>query len=74
MLNDVDCIIIKVIEDDALSDSEVFVGIFNYWLLEVCVEFKNLNKKVEDKFHILIKKLKFFIKIQISYSNFNVEI
>jgi hypothetical protein len=42
VLNDVDGVIIKIVEDNALSDSEVFIGIFNNWLLEISVEFKNL--------------------------------
>ena len=56
MLNDVDGVIIKIVEDNALSDSEVFIGIFNNWLLEICVEFKNLYFKTKFyEFHILIK-------------------
>ena len=43
MLNDVDGVIIKIVEDDALSDSEVLVGVFNNWLLEIGEEFKNLK-------------------------------
>ena len=43
MLNDVEGVIIKVVEDDALSDSEVLVGVLNDWLLEISEEFKNLK-------------------------------
>ena len=43
MLNDMDGIVIEIIEDDTFSNSEVLVGIFNYWLLEISVEFKYLK-------------------------------
>ena len=43
VLNDVDGVVIEVVEDDALSDSEVLVGILNNWLLEIGEEFKNLK-------------------------------
>jgi len=43
VLNDVDGVIIEVVEDDALSDSEVLVGVLNNWLLEIGEEFKNLK-------------------------------
>ena len=35
-------IIIKIVVDDALSDSEVLIGIFNYWFLEIGIELKDL--------------------------------
>ena len=44
-LNDVDCIIIKVVVDDALSDPVVFIRILNYWLLEVAIELEDLFMK-----------------------------
>jgi len=44
MLNDVDGVIIEIVEDDAFSNSEVLVGIFYDWLLEISVEFKDLLK------------------------------
>ena len=44
-LDDVDRIIVKVVEDNALADSEVFVPVFDHWLLEVSVEFEYLNSK-----------------------------
>lgn len=37
-LNDVDCVIIKVVVDDALSDPKVLVWILNDWFLEVGFE------------------------------------
>jgi hypothetical protein len=43
MLNDVDGVIIEIVEDNTFSDSKVFIGIFNNWLLEICVEFENLK-------------------------------
>lgn len=43
MLNDVDGVIIKVVEDNAFSDSEILICIFNNWLLEIGVEFKYLK-------------------------------
>lgn len=43
MLNDVDGIIIKIVEDNAFSNSEVLIWIFNNWLLEIGVEFKYLK-------------------------------
>jgi len=47
MLNDMDGIVIEIIEDDTFSNSEVLVGIFNYWLLEISVEFKYLSVVLE---------------------------
>jgi len=43
VLNDVDGVIVEIVEDDALSNSEVLVGILNNWLLEIGEEFKNLS-------------------------------
>ena len=43
VLNDVDGIIIEIVEDDAFSNSEVLVCIFNNWLLEIGVKFKDLK-------------------------------
>ena len=43
MLNDVDGIIIEIVEDNALSNSEVLIGILNHWFLEITVEFKYLK-------------------------------
>ena len=42
VFDDVDSVVIEVVEDDALSDSEVLVGILNNWFLEVGVEAENL--------------------------------
>ena len=42
-LDDVDSVIIKIVINDALANSEIFIWILNDWLLEVCVEFENLN-------------------------------
>jgi len=38
-LNDVDCIIVQVVINNAFSDSEILIRILNDWLLEVGVEF-----------------------------------
>ena len=43
VFNDVDGVIIEIVEDNALSNSEVLSWIFNYWLLEETVEFKDLK-------------------------------
>jgi len=37
-----DCIVVKIVVDDALSYSIIFIGIFNYWFLEICVKLKHL--------------------------------
>ena len=42
-LNDVESIILKVVVEDALSDSEVFVGVLNNWFLEINIELKYLK-------------------------------
>ena len=44
--DDVDCIIIQIVIDNAFSYSVVFIGIFNDWLLEVSVELKDLLMKL----------------------------
>ena len=36
-------IIFKVVVEDALSDSEVFVGVLNNWFLEINIELKYLK-------------------------------
>jgi hypothetical protein len=41
-LDDVDGVIVKVVVDGALSNSEVLVGVFDNWFLEVAVEAQNL--------------------------------
>ena len=46
-------VIIKVVEDDALSDSEVLVGVLNDWLLEISFEVKNLKVSVRVSYQIL---------------------
>jgi len=43
MLNDVDGVIIEVVEDNAFSNSEVLICIFNNGLLEIGIEFKDLK-------------------------------
>jgi len=40
--NNVDSVILEVIEDNAMSDSVIFVWVFNDWFLEVSLEFKYL--------------------------------
>ena len=62
MLNDVEGVIIKVVEDDALSDSEVLVGVLNNWLLEIGEEFKNLKIKVYKISFTFLIKTKFLYK------------
>jgi hypothetical protein len=42
-LDNVEGVVVKVVVDDALSDSEVLVGILDNWLLEVSVELENLS-------------------------------
>jgi len=46
--NDVEGIVIQVVVYNTLSNPKVFVGIFNDWFLEVCVELEDLFMK--DKF------------------------
>lgn len=41
--NDMESIIIKIVVDNALSNSEVLVSIFNYWFLEISIELKDLS-------------------------------
>jgi len=40
-----DCVIVKVVVDYALSDSIVFVGVLNDWLLEIGIELEDLFMK-----------------------------
>jgi hypothetical protein len=42
-LDDVECIILKIVVEDALSNSEVFIGVLNNWLLEINIELKYLS-------------------------------
>lgn len=44
--NDVDCVVIKVVVDDALADSVVLVGVLNDWLLEEAIELEDLFMKI----------------------------
>ena len=44
-LNDVHCVIIKVIVKNTLADSEVLIRVFNNWFLEVDFEIKYLKKE-----------------------------
>jgi hypothetical protein len=41
--NDVDCVIVKIVINDALANSEIFISIFNDWFLEETMEFENLS-------------------------------
>jgi hypothetical protein len=41
-LNNMDCVIVEVVVDDALSNSVVFVWIFDDWFLEVSFKAKYL--------------------------------
>ncbi len=40
--NDVECVVVQIVVDDALSDSVVFIGVLDNWLLEVTVEVQDL--------------------------------
>lgn len=42
LLNDMDGIIVQIVVDDALPDSEVLIWVLNYWLLEVGCELEDL--------------------------------
>jgi hypothetical protein len=42
LLNDMHGIILKIVKDGALSNSVIFIGIFDNWLLEISVELKDL--------------------------------
>lgn len=42
-LDDVDGVVIHVVHDNAFSDSVIFVGILNDWLLEKGIEFQDLS-------------------------------
>jgi hypothetical protein len=42
-LDDVECVILKIVVEDALSNSEVFIGVLNNWLLEINIELKYLS-------------------------------
>ena len=46
VFDNVDSVIIQVIIDYAFSDSIVFVGVFNYGLLEVSLELEDLFMKM----------------------------
>lgn len=45
VLNDVNGVVFKVKVDDTFAHAEVFVAIFNNWLLEVGFEIKHLKIK-----------------------------
>ena len=45
-LDDVNGVIVEVVVDDALANSEILILVLNDWLLEVSVEFKYLNSNV----------------------------
>ena len=58
-LNDVNCVVVEVVVNDALSDSVVLVGVLNNWLLEVTIELEDLfmkNKLAEynklNRYHV----------------------
>jgi len=42
LFNDMDCVVVQIIINNAFSDSEVLVGILNYGLLEVSGELEDL--------------------------------
>lgn len=41
--NNVNGIVIQVVENNAFTNSEIFIWVFDNWFLEVSVEFKNLS-------------------------------
>ena len=45
-LNDVHCVVIKIIVKNALADSEILIRVFNNWFLEEDFEIKHLRKGV----------------------------
>jgi hypothetical protein len=44
-LDDMDGVVIKIVKENALSNSVVFVGVLNYWFLEITLEGENLNDR-----------------------------
>jgi hypothetical protein len=40
-----DCIIIKIVVDDALPDSIVLIRVLDYWFLEIGIELEDLFMK-----------------------------
>jgi hypothetical protein len=46
-LNDVQGVVLKIVEDNALTEAVVFVGVFSNGLLEVGVEFEDLAVMLE---------------------------
>ncbi len=42
MFKNMNSVVVEIVEDDAFSDSEVLVLIFDNWLLEVSIEAKCL--------------------------------
>ena len=42
VFNNMNGIVIKIVVDDALSNSEVLIWVFNNWFLEECVEAEDL--------------------------------
>lgn len=57
--NDVDCVIIQVVVDNAFADSEVFIWVFNNWFLEVGIEFEDLKAElVRDQVFIFALNFK----------------
>jgi hypothetical protein len=44
-LDDMDGVVIKIVKENALSNSVVFVGVLNYWFLEITFKGENLNDR-----------------------------
>jgi hypothetical protein len=44
-LDDMDGVVIKIVKENALSNSVVFVGVLNNWFLEITLEGENLNDR-----------------------------
>ena len=53
-LDDVHCVIIKVIVENAFTESVVLIWVLNNWFLEIDFEVKHLNKRsVTLEFNVL---------------------
>lgn len=45
-LNYVEGVVFEIVENYALADAVVFIGVFNDWFLEVALKLENLQRKV----------------------------
>jgi len=46
-LDDVDGVIVQIVVNDTFSNSEILVGVFDNWFLEVAMEAQNLSVVLE---------------------------